>query len=326
MQRNFFGSRSSYPLLKRLSLLLEAGIPLSRALESIGGGDVVFREKIMSGGAFADSIDPSTLSPRVLALIRAGEKTGDLAGAVSRACASIERSASFSKKMVASLAYPAFVMAAALASIAIAGSIMLPSFSGILGGMGVQLPPLSRFLLFVFRNMPLLLVVAAFLAGGLIRFIFSDPGLRLPLIGKLRLKIFLSSFYRSMSEMLHAGSGMIESLEVSSASVSSRRLREIILRARDKVAEGSSLAASLASSGSMEDTDIYLISAGESSSSLDRVFDQLADRSEEEIENGLKFMTGLIEPMSTLAVGFVVAIIVLGMFMPIIKLIGAFGG
>lgn len=327
MLERFSRSRSSYPLLKSLSLLLDAGIPLSKAVERVGQkGSIDFKEKILAGGAFADALDPATLPSNVIAAIRAGEKGGRLAESVSRACRSIEMSSSFRKKLAGSLAYPAFVMAVCGVSLIVAGSVMIPSFSGMLSSMGVALPMLSRFLLSVFRFMPLILLSFAVLAAASVKLILSDIGLNFPVIGRLRLKGYSSAFFRSMSEMLNAGSGMAASLEVSVAAVGSRKLREALYASKERVLEGASLTEALEKTGIFDTTSLYLIGAGESSSSLEKVFDQLASKNEEEIENDLKTLSSLIEPVSTLAVGLVVAIIVLGMFMPVIKLVGAFGG
>jgi len=118
----------------------------------------------------------------------------------------------------------------------------------------------------------------------------------------------------------------MEALSLSTSLMSSKLFKDKLSSSIKAVSEGEPLSEALRMSGLFDDTALSLISAGERSSSLDKVFSQLSIMYEEEIESGLKTFTNLIEPASTLATGLVVGIIVFAMFMPIIKLISVLGG
>jgi type IV pilus assembly protein PilC len=129
-----------------------------------------------------------------------------------------------------------------------------------------------------------------------------------------------------MSESLSSGMNLIDALSLSAGILSSKLFKKKLAASIKSVSEGEPLSGALHISGLCDDIAISLISAGERSSSLDKVFSQLSIMYEDEIESGLRTFTALIEPASTLATGVVVGIIVFAMFMPIIKLISVLGG
>jgi type IV pilus assembly protein PilC len=154
----------------------------------------------------------------------------------------------------------------------------------------------------------------------------GDKGLKFPVIGKFRRKLILSSFFQAMAQSLSSGMNVINSLDLSLKAVGSKDCRQILSAASVSVTEGTALSDAFKASGLFDETVLSLVSAGEQSSSLGNVFSQLADMYEEEIESGLKTFSSLVEPVSTLATGVVVGIIIFAMFMPIIKLISVLGG
>ncbi len=332
MRKNFSrykaGNGEIMQFLKKLSILTEAGTSISAALDAAARSEYfrAIAEKVKSGGSLSDALDKDVFPHAVTAMISVSEKSGDLSAGLSRACRYLEKKDVFRKKIAGALVYPAFVLALCCASLFILVSVLLPSFAAIFRSAGISLPPLSRFILDSGRFFPLAAVLLAFLVYFGIRYSMGDGGFRLPLIGKFRSKLVLASFYGSMAESLASGMSIMDSLSLSAGSMKSMLYKEKLAAAGRMVSEGNPLSESLYGTGSFDETDISLLSAGERSSSLDKVFSQLARLHEEDIESGLKTFSGLIEPASTLATGVVVGIIVFAMFMPIIKLISVLGG
>jgi type IV pilus assembly protein PilC len=244
---------------------------------------------------------------------------------LKRACQYMEKNESFRKKILGALVYPAFVLILCFVSLFILVSVLLPSFAGIFRSIGVELPFISRFILDSGRFLPVFMVLLAALGYRVFTYIMSDKGFRFPVIGKMRLKMITASFFSSMSESLSAGMSVMDSITLSAGLVNSPTCKEKLEGCIKLVYDGNGLSESLQATGLFDDTDISLVSAGQNSSSLDRVFTELAEMRSEEIENDLKTFTSLVEPISTLATGLVVGVIVFAMFMPIIKLINTLG-
>ena len=325
MLKLFSGSENPRSFLKQISILLNAGIPLGKALDcDTAFSDVA--EKIRSGSSFCDALAASGLQGNIIATISVGERNGDLAGGVARACAQMERNESFRKKLVGSLIYPAFVLLLCVGAMIILTSVLLPSFTGIFNSLGASLPPLSRMIMEISGQWPLITVLAAVLFAAGIRYVMSDRGLKFPVIGNFRRKLIFAAFFRAMAESLGSGMNIIESLDLASSVVNSKIYKEKLISVSASVTEGQKLSAAFDSVGIFNKTVLSLVSAGEQASSLDKVFEQLARLYEEEIENNLKTFSSLVEPAATLATGLVVGIIVFAMFLPIIKLIGILGG
>lgn len=325
MLKIFSGSSKPREYLKQLSILLNAGIPLAKAIDSVNAESAV-SESIRSGSSFSDALDTSVFPPSAVAMIRVGERSGNLAEGIARACEHMEKSNSFRKKLIGSLIYPAFVLALCFAALVVLTSVLLPSFAGIFSSIGATLPPLSRFIMDIAGYLPFITASLAVSLVVLARYLMSDAGFKFPLIGKFRSKLLLVSCFRAMAESLASGMNIIDSLELASSVLGSKLYRDKLLSASVSVMEGDSLSNAFKKCGIFDGTVISLVSAGEQASSLDKVFGQIARLYEEEIENSLKTFSSLVEPAATLATGLVVGIIVFAMFLPIIKLISILGG
>ncbi|MFH1710478.1 MAG: type II secretion system F family protein [bacterium] len=313
---------------RKLALLTEAGLPVSGALDSAARGDYFkgIAQAVKSGGLLSAALDADVFPPAVIGIISVSERSGKLSSGLSRACQYLEKKEAFKKKVVGALLYPAFVLAFCCVSIFILASVLLPSFAGIFQAAGATLPPLSRFILNAGEYLPLTAVALLILSYFAVRYAASDAGFKVPVIGRFRSKLVLASFFNSMAASLSSGISVVDSLALSSNLTGSEYYKEKLLASLKAVSDGNALSESLHGTGLFDETPLSLISVGERSSSLDKVFSQLSNLYEEEIENALKTFSSLVEPVSTLATGLVVGIIVFAMFMPIIKLIGVLGG
>ena len=332
MPRSFLRSKvknsEKIHFFRKLSLLMGAGASISGALDLTVRSEYFksIAEKVKSGGSFSGALEADVFPPAVIGIVSVAENSGNLSTGLARACRYLEKKDSFRKKIIGALIYPAFVLLLCCASLFILMSVLLPSFAGIFQSIGVALPPISRFILDSGRFLPLMAAVLIILIYCAIKYLFSDRGFKFPVIGRFRAKLVTSSFFSSMAESLSSGMNILDSLSLSTGQINSRLFKEKLLASNKLVSEGNALSDSLNSTGLFDETVISLISAGEHSSSLDKVFAQLADIYEEETENSIKTFSSLVEPASTLATGLVVGFIVFAMFMPIIKLISVLGG
>jgi type IV pilus assembly protein PilC len=332
MPRSFLRSKvknsEMIHFFRKLSLLMGAGASISGALDLAARSEYfkMIAEKVKSGGSFSDALEADVFPPAVIGIVSVAEKSGSLSTGLERACRYLEKKDNFKKKILGALLYPAFVLLLCCVSLLILISVLLPSFAGIFQSVGVALPPISRFILDSGRFLPLMAAAFIIILYCLIRYLFSDRGFKFPVIGRFRAKIVMASFFNSMAESLSSGMNILDSLSLSTGLINSGLFKEKLMASNKLVSEGNALSESLNNTGLFDETVISLVSAGEHSSSLDKVFAKLADLYEEETENSLKTFSSLVEPASTLATGLVVGFIVFAMFMPIIKLISVLGG
>jgi type IV pilus assembly protein PilC len=330
MQKFFSRSetRGSLDFLKRLSIFLNAGLPLSISLDGASSNAVQrdFAEKVKAGASFSSSLSILNIPGNITGMIAVGEKSGDLASSVSAACAYMGKNVSFRKKLLSSMIYPAFVLIVCFAALIVLSAVLVPAFSSIYESQGIELPFISRLVIATMAHMNIILIVFVVIGALAVRYIAGDRGLELPISGSIRKKLLAAGIFRTMAEGLGAGMNLIDSLNLCLNITGSSAIRSKIIEASSKVNAGAPLSASLAGTGIFSSTAISLIGAGEAASSLVPVFRQLSAMYEEELENMFKAAAGLAEPLSTLACGVVVGIIVLAMFMPIVKLMGVIGG
>jgi len=291
---------------------------------------------ITRGERLSDALErlPLDIDRSAIGLIRAGEERGDLSGGLKRASYMLESKDRFQKRIVSALSYPIFVTALSFVALMVITVVLVPAFESVYSGMDIQMPLVSRLISFFGRFIlnfyPAILLTLLILTVVLDRARRTERGgrladailLSLPVIGPIRREMMISRFFDNLCQSIKAGICIPDALVSACYAVGSPICRDRIMRSVSAVSEGVKLSLAL-DTGFVPRLALSLVEAGESTANLDVVFDELKCFYEETVERKIKVLSSMIEPISTLVVGCVVAIIVLSMFMPMIKLINS---
>ena len=332
---------------QQFSALLRAGIPV---LQSIGllktrSGSANLRavltdveEKIKSGVPLSEAFEAQGLFPKIYtASILAGEKSGALDDVLSRFVTYLKRSVGVSRKLRGALAYPAFLLLAALIMVGFLTLYIVPRMSDLFKSLSASktLPTVTLVVLWfsnsIVNNFIWLFPLIAIISLGLFVWLRTNNGklllhkllLRIPVAGQLIRNMTTAQLARSLSTLLSGGITVPESWEISSQSINNLELRRRSQGVSAMIREGRGFTEALQKANWVPDLALDMIGIGESSGSLREMLDEVATFYDAEAEVRLEQFTTLLEPMILMFMAAIVITILLAIYLPIIQMISS---
>ena len=333
---------------QELATLLKAGMPLVQSLDILRQRivnptfkavvDTIY-ERVKAGTALSDAFaEHSTLFPPVYAAsLLAGERSGNLDAVIRRYVAYAKIIAAVRRRTMSALIYPAILVTMMLVLIGIIVFKVVPAFSDFYSNFGHQLPLSTRIVVgiskFAVTNGVLLLGLVALAVVGGAAWI-RQPGqrerldhalLRLPWIGNSARKFGTAQLARTLATLLGGGIPLVNAIDISARSMSNRYLARELEDARRRVQEGEGFANALRHHGTFPDVAIKMVEVGESTGALQEMLNSLADFYDEEIETEVGRFITLVEPILLVAMGLIIAMVVLALYMPLFELTSIVG-
>jgi type IV pilus assembly protein PilC len=322
--------------------LIKAGLPILTSLELLlkRQKSAVFRtilenvrDRVRTGELLSDAFLAQGVFPRIYTTtLLAGEKSGNLEEVLSRYIVFQRVSLAVRKKVLASLVYPALLVAGVILILTVLLNFVIPKFQDLFSDFGAELPKITVFTLTVgtavrtyFMFIIPALVVAAFL---LWRWSKSDTGsqrldkvrLSLPLLGQIWLKYQIAMFSRMLSTLLAGGIPLMPAMQTAADSMQSRLISNATMEAAEKVREGSSLSRSLEEAEVFPPLAVEMIEVGESTGALPAMLTSVAEFYEEDVQTALIAALSLIEPAILIFMGIIVAFVLISLYLPIFSL------
>jgi general secretion pathway protein F len=335
------GTKEIALLTRELATLLDAGLPIDRALAVLRGLRASPRVAALAGRLETAVVAGDSLSvacarepgfPRgYAAMVAAGEAKGNPGEALARIAAMLERSHAVAQSILSSLIYPACVMVVALLSAVLLLAVVMPRFEALLHDLHRELPPATRLLIGLSELIqnwgPWLVLIAAVVAALFVRRL-REPGfrraidrrlLRLPLLGALLLKIEAERFGRLFGSLIEGGVAIPEALAIAGAAASNRAVAAAILDAEARVRRGVGVSAALAAPGILPELLVELVRVGDETNRLADVLRKASDILKQDIDAMLTRAIALLTPASTILLGLLVGALMLGVFNAILE-------
>ena len=340
--RKRIGNKELLMFNQELLVLLKAGLPILQALDTIlesGGGKLndilsAIREDVKGGMAFSNAFEkyPRVFPHLYIASIQAGERTGDLPQTIRRYIAFLKRTEGFRGKIIASLFYPAILVSVAGVAVSVLLIYVVPTFSKIYSDSGAALPLPTQLLInftsFLRRYLVLFIALVAVAATLFRRWGETETGrftidslkIKTPMIGSVLTRYSVAGFTRTLGTVLGSGIPIVEALRMSVGTLNNKVLERGLLNAVVRVEEGSRLSSALESIKLMPPLALRMLAVGETTGSLEEMLADISDYFEEEIERNLAVLTSAIEPAIMIAMGVVIGVIIIAMYLPIFKI------
>lgn len=325
---------------RQMHALTKAGIPLIRTMRGLAETsrspelaevleDVTSRLEGGNTMATAMQAHPRVFSDLFIAMIHVGENTGMLDDAFKRLSNILELERDTRRRLKQAMRYPTFVMVALLAALMVVNFLVIPKFASVFNKLGADLPFLTQILVgtsnFLLGYWYILLFGLA--AGGLLirqwkqteqgRLTWDRYKLRIPIIGPLLELITLSRFARNFATMLSAGMPVTQALTVVADATDNAWIARHIKDMRLGIERGESLLRTARQSQMFTPLILQMIAVGEETGSVDDMLNNVADFYDEDVDYGLKRLAESIEPILIVAMGILVLILALGVFLPI---------
>lgn len=336
-------------LTEQMAVLLRAGVPLVSTLEALFQQSEnralkealeVISEDVRGGSPLSQAMGkyPQIFSNFYREMVVLGETSGDLEGVLEQTAAYLGRELALRKTIRRAIFYPALVFVLALVTVVIMVKFVLPKILELFYVLDVPLPLFTRIVLGTasFINNHQLELGAGVLLTLLALFLgWRQPAtrdtmhrilLRTPIIKRIIIYRELGRFSRLTALMLHNALPLSNILGMVAAVTGNLEIRRIFLKARADVTAGESLSSSVGQADHMPPLFTNMIRIGEISGSLEGNLNTIAEFYDRELDSLIDYALALLEPMLTIAVGFVIAIVALTIIVPIYSLIGSAGG
>ena len=346
-----FGRVSTSDLVmfsRQMYTITRAGIPLLRGLRGLIASthNAMLRETLddilqsLEGGrdlAAGFARHPRIFPPLYVSIVSVGEATGTLDKSFLRLTEYLAQEKDMQDRVKGALRYPIIVMITIALAAAFLSTFVIPKFAPVFAQLKGDLPLPTRILLgssAVVRDYwAHSLGVIGLIVFGVRRYLQTEDGryrwdrlkLRVPVLGKLMYEAMLSRLNRSLAISLAAGMPMTQTLAVIAKSSGNMFVAEKIQTLTSSVERGESLHRSASASGMFSPLVLQMIAIGEETGALPELLDEAASYYEREVDHAVKNLSASIEPILIVAVGGMVLILALGIFMPLWEVISKAG-
>lgn len=329
---------------RQFSTLQDAGLPVLRSLRILERQmkpsvlknsliDVV--EDVESGMTLSEAMakHPKCFDRLYVNMVRAGEAGGALEIILQRLAEFKEKAQSLKKKIIGAMVYPAVVIFVAVAILTFIMVMIIPKFKKIFDEFGLQLPQATKTLIAISNWMSEywyfipLFPLGIYLLLKLIRlsragnYALDRITLWIPIVGSLVEKTVVARTMRTLGTLIASGVPILEALSIVKETSNNAVFERMFQRVLESIREGDTIADPLRESRLVDDMVVNMVEVGEETGDLDTMLYKIADFYDEEVDNTVKALISLLEPMMIVFLGATIGGIVISLFLPLIKLL-----
>lgn len=324
---------------QELVALLKAGLPIVHGVEVLLERQenphfkrilADIREQLTSGVSLSEAfLSHGDVFPRLYATsLKAGERSGEVEAVLRRYLSYQKILGAVRRKVVSALVYPAVLVSLSIGLILVLLTYVIPRFTEFFSAFGGELPMLTQVVVGIagFMQANIVALVISWITLGYLfaRWKETESGklawngflLKVPILGSILHQFAISQFTRSLATLVASGNPLVPSLEISSGSISNRRVAAAVESVVPKVREGAELWKSLEVSGQFTSLTVEMIKVGEATGALEEMLTNVSEFYDEAIEASLQRLINLIEPVILVVMGGVIATILLSVYLP----------
>lgn len=338
---------------RQLATLLEAGLPLVRALRTLqrqarGTQPAVFKvmgslaDSVEGGSTFSEAlaVHPKTFDKLYVSMIRAGEASGAMEVVLNRLAEFMEKAQRIAGKVKSAMVYPIAVLTMAMAITAGLMIFIIPKFASMFDEMlpGESLPGITTFVINASNTLKdHFMTVFLCIAGGIIvlklivKTKYGAYGwdlfcIKIPAISSLVIKNICARFARTLGTLMGSGVAVLSALMIVRDTAGNEIFAQAIDTVHDAVKEGEGMTKPLEKSGVFPLMLCSMIEVGEETGALPDMLNRVASVYEEEVDRAVEGLTSLIEPLMIMFLAVIIGTIVIALFAPLVKMIDKLGG
>lgn len=327
-------------VIRELAILLQAGVSLAEAVESIGQSHtdstigaafVHVHGKLRGGESFSQGLRSASLEwpDYLFQLVAAGEHTGKLSQALQSAAAQMEYEQRVQSEMRSALLYPGILVFSGIAATLLIFIVVVPKFANILKSNRAQVPDISVWVLtlgmFVRENLlwvglgaaALVMAIASMLANREYRTRLLQTVSRVPILGRWLVETEIGRWASMLGTLLENRVPILKAMEITQDGTRLTEMRQKLRQALREVKGGKKLAEALAGVQLLNVTGLNLVRVGERSGELASMLRALATIHENAGRERLKRFLILLEPMAILIIGGVIGLVMVAVMLAI---------
>ncbi len=328
---------------RTLATMLSGGLPIIDSLVDVAeqSENSRFRSMLLSaatdvrqGTMLSDALGayPDVFSPLMVALVKAGEESGNLAEVLSELSDYLEAQLDLRRRIRVSTMYPAFILVFFLFALSVIFLFILPRFRDIFARAGAELPLLTRIVMGIsgaFVHSIVYVLLALVVGGVAFSFWRKTAGgrrtlgiilLHLPVIGKVAREMIMARLSRTLGMLIEGGIPMVEALTLSAAAAGNVPVEQQVAQVRQNVVRGASLSEELSSRPYFPRLLVRMVAAGEASGRLGEMLSRAAEHFTREFSARVDIAMAMFEPALLVAIGVMVGFVVVAIYFPIFSL------
>jgi type IV pilus assembly protein PilC len=329
---------------RQLATMMKAGVPLLQAFDIVGRGSpnprltrllMDIRSDVETGTNLASAFrrHPQYFDALYCNLVEAGEAGGILEELLSRLAMYQEKTIAIKQKVKSAMIYPVSVLVVAFVVVTVIMIFVIPAFKDVFKSFGAELPAPTLMVMGmsdVFVSYWWLIFGSLFGGGYMflqtwkrsqkMQFAMDRLLLRLPIFGELIRQAIIARWTRTLSTMFAAGVPLVEALDSVGGTAGNSVYSQATEQIQRDVATGTALTTSMTASGVFPNMVLQMAAIGEESGALDDMLSRAADFYEEEVDEMVKGLSTLLEPVIIVFLGTLIGGIVVSMYLPIFKL------
>ncbi len=327
---------------REMSDMLDAGMPIDRALsvlieqmeqEGMRNLLTAAQKEVRAGQPLSEALRkyPRQFPSLYVNMIRAGEVSGQLPDVMTRLADFMEKEQTRRSQIMAALTYPMVLMVVAVSAVTFLLTFVVPKLSGIFHDMGNSLPLPTKILLlisgFVGKYWLEILIALAAAVGGTRFWVRTKRGadsldrtrMKLPVLGPVIQKVVAARLVRTLGTLLAGGVPILESLDIASSALGSSTAAAAMQVVRNSVRQGEMLHTAMEKTDTFLPVVLHMTAVGEETGRLPAMLLRTADTLDFEVDNAMRRLTSLIEPLVVLFMGGFIGFVVLSILLPIFQ-------
>lgn len=328
---------------RQFATLINSGIPIADSVRILADGaqNALLKESlrqiqatIETGRRLSESMQqhPQLFDRLYCNMIQAGEEAGIIDTILHRLSTYLEKNEKIKNQVKGALLMPLVIAVVALAVISGIIMFVIPKFQQFYAGSGKALPGITQLLIdisdFVRTKWYLLFGGLAGAIGVTVYYIETTEGKRnfdsfiinAPIFGDVVQKSSVARMSRTLSTLLSSGIGLIEAIEIASRTAGNYVIEKALVACKEAVTVGKPFNSALQKQKEIPLMVTQMVAIGEESGALDTMLAKIADFYEDEVENAVRSMTSLIEPLMMVVLGGFIAGVLIAMYLPIFSL------
>jgi len=321
-------------LLLQIHLMLTSGLTLTQSLESLSRqlgknrlseAILSIKKRIEEGQTLSDAFKKAEIFPEFfIEMLKTAYRGENLETIMKISSDFLRKTSELKNKIFSSLTYPAFVILLSFISVVAVVKFIMPKIAKVLAGLGKGLPMLTKIMLgiaklleYVFYLIPLFILFILLRKRLFKKEALSHFTLKIPLIGRVIYYFNLSRFSQVLGMSIKSGIPIVRAVALSIGSISNSYLRKKMEKIPAEVAKGTSLSKAFSETLVFPEDYISLLYTGQKSGEVEKVLILLSDIYTRQALRLINFWLRLIEPLSILIIGIIVAFLVLSVILPI---------
>ncbi|MBL1208451.1 type II secretion system F family protein [Geminocystis sp. GBBB08] len=334
---------------RQFAVLVNAGVAIIRTLSVLAeqSGNPKFKKALMTisedvqqGTNLSEAMakHPDCFDQLYVSMVEAGETGGVLDEVMNRLAKLLEDVARLQNQVKSALAYPVTVGIFAVLAFLGMTIFLIPVFAGIFKSIGAELPALTQFMLNLsgFLRSPKVIIPIFVVWGSFFAFkqYYKTPAgrlqidhlaLKMPIFGDLNEKNSVARFCRVFGTLTRSGVPILQCLDIVQETISNKVISNAVGAAKDAILEGGMLSVAIAEKKVFPAMAIQMMMIGEETGELDSMMMKVADFYEDEVEQAVKALTSVIEPLMMVGIAGMVGTILLSMYLPMFKIFEKLG-